>query len=326
MQKVYVFYQDVPDRWVKGDRAVRGFLRRWIGRTPTHLSGMRRVVRNFLTGLQRKGVEYQLNPPRWSVPRDTPVVSFGMGRMGVSGIRAGTPLIAAVGFPYPSEFPELCERFELRRFLQHSKWTLDLVRSAGIYDEKVFDLWHAGVDTEWWRPSSQARNAGKELLIYQKVHWDRDRWEEILFRPVEEHVRSKGYTVRRIEYGRYSPDEYRGVLQSVRAAIFLSPHESQGFAYQECLSCNVPVFAWNPGEWLDPIRFSYGLTNVPATSVPFFDKRCGEKFADFLDFKQGCDRFLDCAYRGLYNPRDFVIENLTIDASTSRMLEYLQDT
>lgn len=325
MDKVYVLYQDVGDRWLAGDRIIRRIARKWLRPPPTHLSGMRRVVQNFLTGLERKSIQYELNPLSYLVPRHTPVISFGMGRLGVHGLRPDTPLIAAIGFPYPTEFPELSQKYNLRQFLQHSNWTLDLVRSSGIYDEKVFALWHAGIDTEWWRPLRHKDPEQHKIVIYDKIHWDRAQWNANLIQPIKEYVNTMGLDVHVLRYGCYKPGEYRALLQTAGAAIFLSPHESQGFAYQECLACDVPVLAWDPGIWLDPIRFSYGRSKVAATSVPFFDERCGATFRDFNEFRQQFDRFINASFKHAFKPRDFVVENLTIERSTSRMLELLKE-
>ena len=116
-------------------------------------------------------------------------------------------------------------------------------------------------------------------------------------------------------------DEYRKLLNQSKMMIFLSEHESQGLACQECLSCNVPVMAWDQGCWLDPIRFRYGKPYVPATSVPYFDERCGDTFVDFGEFMSKFDVFYENAVSGKFQPREYILEHLTIDKSTDRLLE-----
>jgi hypothetical protein len=80
--------------------------------------------------------------------------------------------------------------------------------------------------------------------------------------------------------------------------IFLCEHESQGLAYQECLACDVPILAWDQGWWLDPNRIRWGTPDVPATSVPYFDSRCGEKFKGIEEFETQLERFLERLRRG----------------------------
>ena len=41
----------------------------------------------------------------------------------------------------------------------------------------------------------------------------------------------------------YREEEYRAALNKCRAMVFLCEHETQGIAYQQALSCDVPIFA-----------------------------------------------------------------------------------
>lgn len=317
---IIVQYCDEIDRFVPGDRLVRRWLRPVFGRPMSHLAGVRRVVRNFLTGLERKGVDHLYNPGPFTRRGRNKVISFGIGEMGLAGVKPATPLICAVGFPYPADFPDLCERYNVRRLLHHSQWVLDFVKMAGLYDEAIFDLWPAGIDTDFWRPAP-AKAKSFDVLVYQKVIWDRESREQDLVRPIEAALAARGIDTRRINYGSYSPSEYRHALAGARAMVFLSPHESQGIAYQECLSCGVPVLAWNQGRWLDPAQKAWGLDNVPASSVPFFDERCGATFLNLADFDSAFDSFWETVRRNGFAPREYMLENLTIEKSTDRMLE-----
>lgn len=315
-----VRYSDEDDRFFPGDRIPRRVFRKLIRPAPVHLSGMRRVVRNFLTGLERKQIKHWFNPPPLFASKKEKVISFGLGRMGLRGVSPDAPLIAAVGFPYPTEFPDLCDRYNVKLFLQHSRWALDLIRSANIYDETILDLWPAGIDTQEWQPA-EGREPPIDVLIYYKIHWQREEWDQRLLLPIMELISSRGLQCQRIDYGRYSPAEYKQALHSARAAIFLSPHESQGFAYQECLACDVPVLAWDPGRWLDPARHVYGRSCVPATSVPFFDERCGRTFSELAFFEETFEQFWSDVQQKFYRPREFILDNLTIERSADRMIQ-----
>lgn len=95
--------------------------------------------------------------------------------------------------------------------------------------------------------------------------------------------------------------------------LFLCEHESQGFAYQECLASGVPVLAWNQGWWLDPNRFRWGTPIVPATAVPFWDQRCGKQFHSIAKFEPALGRFIARLEAGEYRPREYVLEHLTLE-------------
>lgn len=101
--------------------------------------------------------------------------------------------------------------------------------------------------------------------------------------------------------------------------LFLCEHETQGLAYQQAMSAGLPVLAWNPGQWLDPWRYRYGETFVPATSVPFFDERCGRTFCGVPDFKDELDQFMDELRSGRYAPREYVLKHLTLSQCAQRL-------
>jgi hypothetical protein len=106
--------------------------------------------------------------------------------------------------------------------------------------------------------------------------------------------------------------------------IFLCEHESQGIAYQECLSCDVPVLAWDQGRYLDPKRSPDGHPDIAATSVPYFDERCGERFAGPEDFDDNLTLFLRRLQASAYSPRAYVMENLTLQESATRFLSFFE--
>jgi glycosyltransferase involved in cell wall biosynthesis len=95
--------------------------------------------------------------------------------------------------------------------------------------------------------------------------------------------------------------------------IFLSAHESQGIAAQEAMAAGVPLLAWDPGFLEDPDRFKWGQTVIPATSVPYFDERCGLKFRDAAEFANQLPAFLARQREGRFAPRNFILENLTLE-------------
>lgn len=317
-----VIYKEEFDRWIRGDRYVRPAIRRLLrGKKKTPLSGMQRVVHNFRLGLDQLKIAHSYNKPFFTIGKSQKVISFGIGINGVKGLAPTNPVIAAIGFPYPSELPDLCNRYNIRKFLQHSTWTLDFVRSAGVYSNDIFDLWPAGINTDEWSPIESGPRKELDVLIYNKIHWNKPAIESALVQPIRDYLNSKNYSYCEIVYGSYSKEEYQKRLGQAKTMIFLVEHESQGIAYQECLSSNVPVIAWDQGYFLDPIRFKYDRPVVKTTSVPFFDQRCGAKFRDFNEFRSVFEPFFENALSGAFRPREFILENLSIDKSTRRMLD-----
>ena len=107
--------------------------------------------------------------------------------------------------------------------------------------------------------------------------------------------------------------------------IFLSGHESQGLAYQECLASGVPVLAWDPGWCGDPNRVAWGQPEIPTTSVPYFDERCGMRFSDIREFSGKLAEFLDLAHSGAFAPRDFVLARLSLERCSGHFVEIIEE-
>lgn len=320
-----IMYRQEFDRWFKGDKYIRPLLRPVFRKIKPpkvfYYSGMELVVKNFLLGLQKKNIHYNFNRPHFMIGRHKKIISFGLGMAGLQGLKKGNPIISAIGFPYPAELPNLCFDYNVKKYLVHSDWALEMNKAARIYDEKIFGLWPAGINTQQWIPGTELGKKETDVLIYNKIYWETEKVNEELLFPIKNYLQSNGYKYTEIIYGKYNPKEYAEKLKRSKVMIFLSAHESQGLAYQECLSSNVPIIAWDQGFWLDPIRFKYGKPIVKASSVPYFDERCGMKFVDFEEFTKRFMDFFENAMSNKYNPREYILENLSIEKSTDKMLE-----
>ena len=102
-----IIYREEVDRWLKGDRHVRPLVRTLIRGKPKRRSGMQKVVDNFILGLNQLGIRYTFNRSSLLTNRSEKTISFGLGMRGLEGVKKDTPVIAAIGFPYPLELPGL---------------------------------------------------------------------------------------------------------------------------------------------------------------------------------------------------------------------------
>src|SRR5438309_1531345 len=79
--------------------------------------------------------------------------------------------------------------------------------------------------------------------------------------------------------------EFHAALEQCRTMRLLCEHETQGIAYQQALSCNVPILAWErSGYWQDPAYYPDKVKFAPVTSVPYWDDRCGRTFKNAGEF------------------------------------------
>lgn len=221
---------------------------------------------------------------------------------------------------HPSEWPTLFQDYPVVRYLQHSTWAQQVY--VPFFGDRCI-VWPVGIDTEKWRPTAGGEKV-VDFLIYDKIRWDRETIVPMLLEPIRRAVKERGYTVQEIRYGAYEQNAFRVALRRCRAMIFLCEHESQGIAYQEALAAGVPILAWDQGSCLDPSRFAWGAPHIPATSVPYWDERCGERFVDAGDFTLALERFMNDMREGVYAPREYVLDHLTLDHSARRYVEIVE--
>ena len=168
-----------------------------------------------------------------------------------------------------------------------------------------------GVDTNKFKPDDTEKTI--DFLIYFKHR--HSSCANKLLNTVE------GFNYKVIAYGSYTEDEYIDTLKKSKFCIWVGCHESQGFALQECLSMNVPIFLWNvtsmKDEYVNGDRQYYRAytQNLYATSAPYWDDRCG-KIWNGNDMKFEIEEFT----KGNYNPREFVLETLSDEVCFKRLL------
>jgi hypothetical protein len=308
------------DRWLPGDRFVRPIVRRLVRGRPRP-GGVDKVFINLCLGLDKLGVPYEVNLPFKKLREVDRVGVLGRGRHCLDGYNRKNPIVAGIGLmTHPSEWPTLCEEYPVVKYLQHSEWANNVYKP---YFGQRCAIWPVGINTGLWRPQS-TDNKTVDFLVYDKIMWGREERAIDLTTPILAQIKKRGLTFETIQYGSYGSDEFQRALGRCRAMIFLCEHESQGLAYQECLSSDVPILAWDQGWCLDPNRFKWGQPEIPATSVPYFDERCGVKFENISQFSQRLDEFLERFRAGNFKPRDYILENLTLEKCARRYLGWVE--
>jgi hypothetical protein len=323
MKKIYLYYKNLPenDRWFWGDRYFRKIAKSILNikKIP---SGVDKVFINLCLGLDELGVEYRLNSPFKKIQFGDYVGVLGRGKKCLQGYKQQNRITAGIGLmTHPSEWPTLCEDYPVSKYLQHSNWANDVYKP---YFGDRCKVWPVGINTTEWSPQCQRGMQKTDFLIYDKIRWNRENYIKTLKKPIIHILSKKNLSFKEIQYGKYTPMEFKKMLYSCKAMIFLSEHESQGIAYQECLSCDLPILAWDQGWCLDPNRFIWGQEHIPASSVPYFDKRCGEKFKCIKDFQENLEIFLYNLNTKIYQPRCFILENLTLEKCAKNFIKQLK--
>ena len=313
-----LFYQEPdPDRWVPLDRYPRRLVRRLL-RGPLRPGGQKMVFLNLMKGLDRIGVPYRANDFR-HIRRHPDELACVIGKPPLLFERpwANPILFGAAVFDHPIDHPDLFETTTVQHVLVPGPWMEAMFRP--YYGDRV-TAWPVGIDTEAWAPTPDPKET--DVLLYVKTLWDKDARERDLVAPIRRALSARGLSVRELRYGSYQPDDLADALRQCRAAVFLCEHETQGIAYQQMLSSGVPLLAWDrEGPWLDPNYYPARVAFEPASSVPYWDDRCGLRFQDAAAFPDALDAFWDGVQAGRFAPRDYVLETLTLERCAQDYVE-----
>jgi hypothetical protein len=212
-------------------------------------------------------------------------------------------------FDHPLDAPDLFDDPRFKLYLVTCDWMRNVFRP--YYGHRCVS-WYAGMDTSTW-VDTQGQPKPIDVLVYDKIRWQRSTYERELLQPILSHLEKRGLRYEVIRYGQYHHRLYTKLLRVSQCMVFLCEHETQGLAYQEALASNVPIIAWDQGFWLDPKREHLGLAPIAATSVPYFSPECGERFGAIDAFAPTFEIFW--AQIGAYTPRRFVERELTMTGS-----------
>ena len=166
------------------------------------------------------------------------------------------------------------------------------------------------VDVERFKPTIKK----KQFFIYIK-HVEKERIEHI-FNLLEQYASILSeYEFRTFTYGSYQEDDYLNYIRSAEFGIWVDAHESQGFALEEALSCNCPLFVYDISSMKDECMddgthpWAYVTEDLPATSASYFDETCGTICKNNESLHNMFASFLQVIPR--FTPRKFVLHHLT---------------
>jgi len=201
------------------------------------------------------------------------------------------------------------------KYLLPSKWTIDLWYKFDTCKDLKIEPLPFGVETDRFNEIKQITDR-TEVFIYFKCR------KQSELEKVKNRLEQIGIKYRIFDYNvRYSEEEYLFFLQNAKYGICIGRHESQGFALEEALSCNVPLLIWNVSSMNQEEGSCYD--NYYGTTIPYWDKRCGEYFYHECEFYTKLDLFL--SNLETYKPREYVMENLSMDVCENRLIEIIEN-
>jgi hypothetical protein len=172
------------------------------------------------------------------------------------------------------------------------------------------------VDINKFKPKEDKEN--KCFIYYKNV-------ERYKLELAEKLIKDYNIDYKVFLYGSYNEEEYLNYISKCKFGIWVGCHESQGFALEEALSCNCPLFILNVTSMKDEFNGSFpwrdtsiSFHNLTATSAQYFDNTCGV-ISNFQTYKEDFILFLKNLDQ--YQPRNYVIENLGVTQFINKLKE-----
>jgi glycosyltransferase involved in cell wall biosynthesis len=316
-----LFYEEPDvDRWFKYDRYPRRVIRRLV-RGKLKPGGVGLISLNLMKGLKKIGVPYRFNDYKYIKDHPNEIACI-IGKPHVLFDKKWVnPIIFGAGvYSHPIECPNLFLQYpNVKKILVPGEWMQKMFEP--FYGDKVI-AWPVGIDTDYWKKTHSTKII--DFLIYDKVRWEHEKFQIDLIDPILQMLDEHNLSYKIIRYGTYLPLQLKHLLSQAKAAIFLCEHETQGLAYQQILATDTAILAWDRGGyWQDPYYFPHKVKDKPVSSVPYWDERCGMKFADVVDFEKKLMPFINNLNR--FKPRDYVTENLTLEKCAEAYLKIYQE-
>jgi len=198
-----------------------------------------------------------------------------------------------------------------------SDWVIDVQNEFGGLSLATKSLPFA-VDTELFKPVD-SHKAYDCFIYFKSRHTDE-------LKHVINALNEKKLTYNLIVYGNYKEEDYIQTLHSSKFGIWIGRHESQGFALEEALSCNVPLLVFDCTSMFQEFneknevcyKNELGKYSLKATSVPYWSDTCGIKFTELSQFEMNLDRMIQ-EYNS-FQPRAFVEATLSPQACADRLI------
>jgi len=167
---------------------------------------------------------------------------------------------------------------------------------------------------------SQPKSIEYDVMIYYKARHP----SHLEF--VTNFVKSKDLTYNIIKYGSYDRNDYLVTLQKTRFVIWIGCHESQGFALEECLATNTPIYVYDVMSMKDEYvngtyPYQHHSQQMFATSAPYWNEQCGMKVTSNKEFEDRFQYFINALPN--YQPAIYANSILSDRACFQRLLDRL---
>ena len=275
------------------------------GHTQT-MNGPHKVVKNLLMSLDQEKIEYAINEEKYE--HNFLLQYNDIAHEKHSKIELDTCIIGPQVWLFDTYGQFLIEHQDYyKKMIAPSQWVKDKFINKFNLPENKISVWPVGIET-----FNNERDITYDCLIYFK------RREQKELDAVKQFLDGKNLTYKMVEYGGYGEDGFKDLVNQAKFCFLINGTESQGIAVQEIMSMGVPIIAWDIKEWLDQGE----AYRVPATSIPYWDERCGEVFFNIDELDVTFSKFY--ATLDEYDPKAFIKDNLSFECSVKTLLDILR--
>ena len=270
------------------------------------MNGPHKVVDNLIKSLNQENIKYAINEEKYE--HNFLVQYDATAHEKHSKIEQDTTIIGPQVWMFDSYGQFLIENQNYyKKIIAPSEWVKNKFITKFNLPEDKLAVWPVGIEE-----FSNTREPNYDCLIYFK------RREQKELDAVKQFLDSKNFTYKMVEYGGYGEDGFKQLVNSAKFCFLINGTESQGIAVQEIMSMGVPIISWDIKEWLDQGE----AYRVPATSIPYWDDRCGEVFFNIDDLEVTFSKFY--ARLDQYDPKAFIKDNLSFECSVKTLLDILR--
>jgi len=270
------------------------------------MNGPHKVVDNLIKSLDQEKIDYAINEEKYE--HNFLVQYDATAHEKHSKIEQDTTIIGPQVWMFDGYGQFLIENQNYyKKIIAPSEWVKNKFITKFNLPEDKLAVWPVGIEE-----FNNIREINYDCLIYFK------RRDQSELDAVKKFLVSNGLSYRMVEYGTYGEDGFKQLVNSARFCFLINGTESQGIAVQEIMSMGVPIIAWDIKEWLDQGE----AYRVPATSIPYWDERCGEVFFNIEDLEVTFSKFY--ATLDKYDPKAFIKDNLSFECSVKTLLDILR--
>ena len=270
------------------------------------MNGPHKVVDNLIKSLDQEKIDYAINEEKYE--HNFLVQYDATAHNKHSKIEQDTTIIGPQVWLFDGYGQFLIENQNYyKKIIAPSEWVKNKFITKFNLPEDKLAVWPVGIEE-----FNNIREPNYDCLIYFK------RRDQSELDAVKKFLVSNGLSYRMVEYGTYGEDGFKQLVNSAKFCFLINGTESQGIAVQEIMSMGVPIIAWDIKEWLDQGE----AYRVPATSIPYWDERCGEVFFNIDDLEVTFSKFY--ATLDQYDPKAFIKDNLSFECSVKTLLDILR--